>query len=394
MHYLDHAATTPMRPAAITAMTAELSRSGNPSSPHTAGRAARAVVEDARESIAAAYGVDPVEVVFTSGGTEADNLAVTGIYRARSGADPTRRRVIASPVEHHAVLDTVRALARTEGAQIDWLPVDADGVVDPADLDRLLQAGAPSTALVTVMTANNETGVLQPIAALTEIARRYGVPLHTDAVQAAATGPADLGGVDAATVTAHKLGGPVGIGALLVGRTTPIQAIAFGGGQERDLRSGTLDAPAAAGFAAAVDELADRHLAEAAGTLALRDALIAGIRRVVPDAVPTAEPAARLPGIAHLTFPGCGGDELLLLLDAAGVACSTGSACTTGVSRPSHVLEAMGVPADGALRFSFGHDSTAADVTAAVAAIGPAVQRARAARQVAGPAGRPVGALR
>lgn len=380
--YLDHAATTPMRAAAVAAMTAELGRAGNPSSTHAAGRAARRVVEEAREVIAGAYGVDPVEVLFTSGGTEADNLAVLGGYRAARAADPRRTHIVTSALEHHAVLDACRHLADREGATLDLLPAGADGVVDPADLRHLLDAHADRTALVALMWANNETGAVQPVPALAAIARERGIALHTDAVQAAAQLPIDLSLVDTAAITAHKLGGPVGIGALVARRDAELAPIAFGGGQERGLRSGTLDAAASAGFAAAVTETVAMRAAESVRIAALRDALVDGVRRVAPDALLTAAAAARLPGIANLTFPGAGSAEILQLLDTVGIACSSGSACTAGVSRPSHVLEAMGVDATGAVRFSLGCSSTVTDVAAVVASIGPVLERARAAHLV------------
>lgn len=378
--YLDHAATTPMRAAAVAAVREQLGRVGNASSLHAAGRAARRVVEESRERIAGVFGAAPAEVVFTSGGTESDNLAVKGLYWARRRADGRRRRVIASAVEHHAVLDTVSWLAGAQGAEATWLPVDGRGVVAPEALRDALAAG-PEAAAVSVMWANNETGAIQPIAELAEIAHSCGVPFHTDAVQAAGVAPVAFSGVDAMTITAHKLGGPVGVGALLLRRDATVEPVLHGGGQERDVRSGTLDVAGIAGFAAAVEEAAREREATATRLAALRDELVAGVRRAVPDVVVSAEDADRLPGIAHLAFPGCEGDALLMLLDAAGVECSTGSACSAGVARPSHVLEAMGIGelARGSLRFSLGHTSTRADVDAAVAAIGPAVERARRA---------------
>ncbi|MGI8869253.1 MAG: cysteine desulfurase family protein [Mycobacteriales bacterium] len=380
LFYLYHASTTPMRPAPVAAVTAELGRAGNPSSTHAAGRAARRIVEEAREAVAAAYAVDPVEVLFTAGGTEADNLGVLGGYRARATADPRRTRIVTTAIEHHAVLDAVRALAEHDGAEVVILAVGPGGVVDPDDLLRILAADADRTALVAVMWANNETGAVQPIPQLAEIAREHGVPLHTDAVQAAAQLHIDLSVVDTAALTAHKLGGPVGIGALIARRDAALAPVGYGGGQERGLRSGTLDAAAAAGFAAAVAEMRQGYAVESSRVADLRDRLVAGVQRAVPEAVLTAAGSPRLPNIANIRFPGAGSDEVLLLLDAAGICAAAGSACTAGVSRPSHVLQAMAVDPEGAIRFSLGHTSTAADVDAAVAAIGPAVDRGRAAR--------------
>jgi cysteine desulfurase len=379
--YLDHAATTPMLPSAITAMTEQLGRIGNPSSLHAAGRSARRVLEEAREQIAETYNAAPAEVVLTSGGTESDNLAVKGLYWARRAADPSRRRILASAVEHHAVLDAVQWLSDRQDAVVEWLPVDQNGVLCP---ETLAAAIGDDVALLTAMWANNEVGTIQPVAELTEIAHAAGIPVHSDAVQAAGTLPLDFttSGVDAVTITGHKLGGPIGVGALLLRRDATLEPVLHGGGQERDVRSGTLDVAGTAGFAAAVTESA-AHRAELATRLtALRDELIAGVRAAVPDTIVNAESVDRLPGIAHLTFPGCEGDAVLMLLDAAGVECSTGSACSAGVARASHVLLAMGVPeanARASLRFSLGHTSTGADVSALVEAIGPAVDRARQA---------------
>jgi cysteine desulfurase len=387
MVYLDHAATTPMHPAAIEAMTAALGTVGNASSLHTSGRAARRRIEESRELIADKLGARPSEVIFTAGGTESDNLAVKGIYWARRGAEPSRRRIIASEVEHHAVLDSVNWLVEHEGAEVTWLPTAADGSVSAAALREALQSH-DDVALVSVMWANNEVGTVQPIAEVVAIAHEHGIPVHTDAVQAVGQVPVDFAasGVDAMTLTGHKIGGPYGVGALLLRREVRLTALLHGGGQERDVRSGTIDAPAIAGFATAC-ELAVKHQADLAVRLAdLRDELVRKVQQVVPEAAYNGDPVSdvehRLPGNAHLTFPGCEGDSLLMLLDARGIECSTGSACNAGVPQPSHVLLAMGLPdeqARASLRFSLGHTSTEADVLALVEAIGPVVERARAA---------------
>jgi cysteine desulfurase len=386
--YLDHAATTPMIPEAVEAMAARLGAAGNPSSLHASGREARRVVEEARETIAAALGAGPSEVVFTSGGTEADNLAVKGLYWQRRSDDPRRRRILASAVEHHAVMDSVLWLAEHEAAQVVWLPVDPVGRVRPETLDAAIAADPESVSLVSVMWANNEVGTVQPVGELAEVARSYGVPVHSDAVQALGQVPVDFAasGLDAMTVTGHKIGGPLGIGVLVLGRSVSLTPVLHGGGQERDVRSGTLDTPAIAGLAAAAEVAAKCRPERAEHLAGLRDDLVARVRAAVPDAVlggdPDLSPAARLPGNAHFSFPGCEGDALLLLLDARGIDCSTGSACSAGVPQPSHVLLAMGVPEDlaqGSLRFSFGHSSTAADVDAVAEAIGPVVERARRA---------------
>jgi cysteine desulfurase len=389
--YLDHAATTPMLPEALAAMTEELGQLGNPSSLHNAGRRARRVVEESREQIAEVFGARPSEVIFTSGGTEADNLAVKGLYWARRAAGAGRpgiapHRVLATAIEHHAVLDSVHWLASHEGAEEHWLPVDDTGVLRPAALAGAIGDDPDRVALVTVMWVNNEIGAVQPIAELAALAREHGIPFHTDAVQAAGQLPVDFAatGADAMTITGHKFGGPVGAGALLLARGVQPVPVLHGGGQESEVRSGTLDAPAIRAFAVAAAVMASHRDEEAARLAKLRDDLIAQVLAAVPDAILNGPPAGpgRLPGNAHFSFPGCEGDALLMLLDAKGIACSTGSACTAGVAQPSHVLLAMGADearSRGSLRFSLGHTSTQDDVDALGAAIGEAVQRARRA---------------
>ncbi|MFG5723519.1 cysteine desulfurase family protein [Streptomyces murinus] len=386
MAYLDHAATTPMLPEAAEALTAQLSITGNASSLHASGRRARRTVEESREMLADALGARPSEVVFTSGGTEADNLAVKGLYWSRRAADPARTRVLSSPVEHHAVLDAVHWLGEHEGATVEYLPVDAHGRVHPDALREAIARAPEDVALATVMWANNEIGTIMPIRELADVAAEFGVPLHADAVQAFGQVPVDFGasGLAAMTVSGHKIGGPYGIGALLLGREhTPVPVL-HGGGQERHVRSGTLDVPAIASFAVAGRLAAERRGAFEREVGALRDRLADAVLAAVPDAILGGDPApgGRLPANAHFTFPGCEGDSLLLLLDAQGIECSTGSACTAGVAQPSHVLLAAGVDPDlarGTLRFSLGHTSTRADVDEVAKAIGPAVERARAA---------------
>ncbi|MEV8284758.1 cysteine desulfurase family protein [Streptomyces niveus] len=384
MAYLDHAATTPMLPEAIEAMTARFADVGNASSLHAAGRRARRTVEEAREELAESLGARPSEVVFTSGGTEADNLAVKGLYWSRRDADPARTRVLASPVEHHAVLDAVDWLGEHEGANVEYLPVDRYGRVSPQALREAIERDPDDVALATVMWANNEIGTILPVPELARVAAEFGVPLHSDAVQAFGQTEVDFAasGLAAMTVTGHKIGGPYGVGALLLGREyTPVPVL-HGGGQERHVRSGTLDVPAIAAFAVAARLAAERRDEFTRDIGALRDELIASVRKAVPDAVLGGDPVDRLAANAHFSFPGCEGDSLLLLLDAQGIECSTGSACTAGVAQPSHVLLATGTDpelARGTLRFTLGHTSTEADVKALAAAIGPAVQRARTA---------------
>ncbi|WP_221354540.1 cysteine desulfurase family protein [Streptomyces beigongshangae] len=386
MAYLDHAATTPMLPEAVEAMTAQFTVTGNASSLHAAGRRARRTVEESREALADALGARPSEVVLTSGGTEADNLAVKGLYWSRRDADPARTRVLASPVEHHAVLDAVDWLGEHEGATVEYLPVDRYGRVHPEALREALARNPDDVALATVMWANNEIGTVMPVHELADVANEFGVPLHADAVQAFGQLPVDFAasGLAAMTVSGHKIGGPYGIGALLLGREYSPVPVLHGGGQERHVRSGTLDVPAVAAFAAAGRTAAGRREWFAHEIGRLRDDLVDVVRKAVPDAILGGDPSdgGRLPANAHFTFPGCEGDSLLLLLDAQGIECSTGSACTAGVAQPSHVLLATGTDPDlarGTLRFSLGHTSTEADVEAVGRAIGPAVERARTA---------------
>ncbi|PVZ14644.1 cysteine desulfurase family protein [Actinomycetospora cinnamomea] len=390
MTYLDHAATTPMLPEAAATLTEALGRVGNASSLHSAGRRARRAVEESRETIAQAVGALPSEVVLATGGTEADNLAVKGLYWARRADDPRRTRVVVSAAEHHAVLDAAEWLAEHEGAVLHVLEVDAQGRVDPETLRATLADHPDEVAVVSVMWANNEVGTVNDVRALAEVAHAAGVPFHTDAVQAVGAVPVDFAtsGVDALSLTGHKLGGPVGVGALLLRRDAGCTPLLHGGGQERDVRSGTLDVPGTMSLATAVRAAVADVDRRTATLTALRDDLVARVVARVPDArlngVPLDRPGERLPGNAHLSFPGCEGDSLLMLLDARGIECSTGSACTAGVARPSHVLLAMGLDEDlarGSLRFSLGHNSTPSDVDAVVEAIGPVVERARRAGQ-------------
>ena len=344
------------------------------------------MVEESREQIAEVLGARASEVIFTSGGTEADNLAVKGLFWARRAAESGRRRVLTTPIEHHAVLDSVHWLEAAEDAEATWLRVDGAGAVSPAVLEDALAASPDSAAVVSIMWANNEVGTVQPVSELASVAHAFGVPFHTDAVQAVAQLPVNFAasGVDALTVTAHKLGGPVGAGALVLGRGVAPVPVLHGGGQERDIRSGTLDAPAIRAFAVAAVVAAARRADEALRVAALRDDLIRQVLAAVPGAVlnGAAPGPGRLPGNAHFSFPGCEGDALLLLLDARGIACSTGSACTAGVAEPSHVLLALGASeglARSSLRFSLGHTSTQADIDALGAVIGEAVTSARRA---------------
>ncbi|MGN6724043.1 MAG: cysteine desulfurase family protein [Marmoricola sp.] len=386
-HYLDHAATTPMLPRVAEVVADTMVHAGNASSLHASGRAARRVVEESRERVAAALGCRPGEVIFTSGGTEADNLAVKGGWWARRSADERRTSLLVSSIEHHAVLDPVHWLEEAEEVSVDYLDVDARGRLDLDALRDRLERSSDDVALISVMWANNEVGTLQPISGVVDLAGEYGIPVHSDAVQAIGQVPVNFAdsGVDALTLTGHKVGGPFGVGALVARREFGMTPLLHGGGQERDVRSGTLDVPGIAGFSVAVEEAVAHQAGLAARLTVLRDRLVAGVLAQVPDAIYNGDPSERLPGNAHLRFPGCEGDALLMLLDARGIECSTGSACNAGVPQPSHVLLAMGVAdndARSSLRFTLGHTSTDADVDAVIAAIGPIVERARAASMV------------
>lgn len=382
--YLDHAATTPMRASALAAMTAQLQEIGNPSSLHASGRRARKAVEEAREIVAGAFGAKPGDVILTSGGTEANNLAIKGLYWAARKKDIKRSVVIIGATEHHAVLDPAHWLAEHEGATVIELDVNAHGIASVEHLESLLSTHADAVAVVSVMWANNEIGSIQPIRDIAALCAKYQVPFHSDAVQAIAWCDVafDIEGLSALTISGHKIGGPVGTGALLLkANTTPIP-VQHGGGQERDVRSGTIDAAGAVGMATALKETLSERAELVATVSQLRDALIAGVQKCIPTAVLNGHPQDRLAANAHFSFPGCEGDALLMLLDAAGIECSTGSACTAGIPQPSHVLLAMGVNpllARSSLRFSLGRTTTRNDIEALLAALPEAHARAQRA---------------
>jgi len=386
--YLDHAATTPVRPEVAERYAEELARVGNPSSLHSAGRDARRRLEEAREQLAAAVDAEPAEVIFTSGGTEADNLAVKGAYWARRAADDSLRTVAVSSIEHPAVLETAEWLATHDGAELARLRVGPDGVVSLDHLDEVLRRGG--VAVVSVMWTNNEVGAVQPVEEIVRRAHAAGVPVHSDAVQAVGHVPVSFArsGLDAMSLTGHKLGAPVGAGALVARRSFPLAAVEHGGGQERGVRSGTLAVAGARALALAVEMAVAEQAAEAVRLSGLRDRLVAAVRQKV-DGVALTGPALegpadkrRHPGIAHLTIEGADADALLLGLDMAGIAASSGSACHAGVQQASHVLVAMGRDeelARSALRFSLGRTTTAEDVDAVVAALPGVVESARRA---------------
>ena len=374
--YLDHAATTPIFDVAVKAMTDALTKVGNPSSLHTEGRSTRKDVEDARDLIAKAVGCLASEVIFTGSGTEADNAAIKGLFW-KSG----KKLIAISAIEHHAVLDPARWLVEHEGAELIEIPVDKNGVIDLDYLKDLVAKRGSEIALISVMHSNNETGVIQPIADVVKIAG--SIPVHTDAVQSFTKTPLSYKelGVTSMALSAHKVGGPHGIGALILQRAYEIPALLHGGGQEREIRSGTLNAPAIVAFAAA----AASKIYEASKVQELRERFEAGLLTSAPSAYINGVDAKRLPGISNVTFPGTQSDSLLLLMDSEKVSCSTGAACSAGVHRPSHVLLAMGhneVSAQSSLRFSLGANSTQADVDFALSVLPTVIERGRAANQI------------
>jgi len=374
--YLDHAATTPMFDVAIDAMNSALRKLGNPSSLHTEGRSTRKDVEDAREKIAQAVGCLASEVIFTGSGTEADNAAIKGLFWHSD-----KKIILVSSIEHHAVLDPAQWLAEHEGAELIQIPVNTDGVIELEFVRKTVSERGSEIALISVMHSNNETGVIQPIADIVTIAG--DIPVHCDAVQSFTKVPLsfkDLG-LFAMTISGHKVGGPLGIGALILRRAVEIPALLHGGGQERDIRSGTLNAPSIVAFASAVEA----KLYDAKKIAALRDSFEVGVLAARPDAVINGKSAPRLPGISNITFPGTQSDSLLLLMDSEKVSCSTGAACTAGVHRPSHVLMAMGlsdVVSQSSLRFSFGTTNTEADVAYALSVLPTVIERGLAANAV------------
>ncbi|SEN14075.1 cysteine desulfurase [Cryobacterium sp. TMT1-3] len=372
MIYLDNAATTPVRREALEAMWPHLTGGfGNPSSHHQVGEAAATALREARTSVARSLGCRPGEVTFTSGGTESDNLAIKGIAL---GA-PRGRHLVTSPIEHEAVLESCDYLRRLHGFEVTVLPVDAAGRVDPAGLARALR---PDTTLVSVHYANNEVGTVQPLAELALTTHAAGVPFHTDAVQAG--GWLDLNvtrlGVDALSLSGHKLGAPPGIGAVFLRGRLVIEPLLHGGGQERGKRSGTENVAGAVALAVALRLAVEERAASVSRTSTLRDEFIETVLRETPSAQLTGHPTERLPGTASFVFPGTSGEAVLLELEQRGIVCSSGSACAAGSSEPSHVLTAMGLSADvaqTAVRFTLGAGTTAAETAEAAASVRVAV---------------------
>ena len=382
--YLDHAATSPIRPSVLARYTKMLEQIGNPASVHSFGQSSRQILEEAREQIAHSIDCDRNEVIFTSGGTESDNLAVKGLYWQRHAEDRNRTVIISSSAEHAAVLDSVNWLVAEQGAEAYFVGMDQDGVLDLEDLERVLATRAHQIALVSLMWANNEIGIVHPIKGITELANKYSIPVHSDAIAALGHVPVNFrdSGLSAMTITGHKLGSPVGVGALILSRKHKVTPVIHGGGQERNLRSGTPDAAAADAFALAVKEAVTEQAVLAHKHEELSEKLVSGVRLVAPDVKVSSEAAETLPNNVHFRFPGCLGDSLLFLMDLNGVSISTGSACAAGVSSPSHVVLSLGADADeamGTMRISFGHNSTDSDVDAFLAAFPTAYEGAKRA---------------
>ena len=380
--YFDHAATTPMSPAAIEALNKQITQLGNASSLHTHGRSVRKDVEEARETLAAIAGCSPSEIIFTGSGTESNNLAIKGFYWKRKSENPERNIIVISAFEHHAVLDPVEWLEDHEGAHVIQIPVTRNGVVDLEALQDIVTADREKIALIAVMHSNNEVGTIQPIREVVDIAG--DIPVHTDAVQSFTKVPFNFEklGATSATLSAHKIGGPLGVAVLILARGIDVTPILHGGGQERDIRSGTLNAPSIVSFAAAASEAQAHREENFAKIHELKVHLLNSLKSKVPDIRVNGGVEPSLPGIVNITFPGTESDGLLLLLDAEGIAASTGSACSAGVPRASHVLLSMGiseVDARSSLRFSLGRSNTVAEIDHLASVIDSVVGRARAA---------------
>jgi cysteine desulfurase len=384
--YLDHAATTPVDPEVADAMARVLREiPGNPSSIYAEGRQARALVDRARDEVAAAIGADPSEIVFTSGGTEADNLALRGVLKAREGeADG----LVISTIEHHAVLDTAADLESHGQARVTRVPVDRDGLVDPGAVERAIDVRA---ALVSIMHANNEIGTIEPIEAIGGICRERGVAFHTDAVQTVGVVPFDVRAlpVDLVSINAHKFYGPKGVGALYVRRGTRVATVQTGGGQEKGRRTGTENVAGIVALGAAMRIAAKRRDGDARRMAQLRDRIVEGVRQRVPGAILTGHPTRRLPNNASFCFPGTQGESLIVALDLEGISVSSGSACTSGDTEPSHVLTAIGLArevAQGSLRITVGRDTTDAGIDRLLEVLPKVVERLRSVSQEPVPA--------
>ena len=380
--YFDHAATTPMSEVGLQAMVEQVGKLGNASSLHSPGRSVRKDVEEARELLSRLVGAAPSEIIFTGSGTEANNLVIKGTFWTRKQEDSRRNVVVISAFEHHAILDPVEWMQEHQGAEIIYIPITAAGYVDLEALREIIATRRDEIALIAVMHSNNEVGTIQPIAEVVNIAG--DIPVHSDAVQSFTKVDFSFAqlGLTSATISAHKIGGPLGVAALILRRGIDITPILHGGGQERDIRSGTLNAPGIVAFAAAAQDAISHRSETQIRVRELKNLLVKLVQEVLPDVTVNGSVGPSLPGIVNLTFPGTESDGLLLLLDAEGIFCSTGSACSAGVPRPSHVLLAMGLSertARSSLRFSLGASSTEAEVQFLASAIPAVVTRARAA---------------
>jgi cysteine desulfurase len=380
--YLDHAATTPMIPEAIAALSEQISQYGNASSLHATGRAVRKKVEEARESIATCIGSDASEVIFTGSGTEANNLAIKGFYWKAVEEDLQRNVIVVAAFEHHAILEPIEWLEEHEGATVIYIPVAAHGIIELDALAEIIKTERDYIALICVMHSNNEIGTVQPVAEVVKLAG--DIPVHTDAVQSFGKVPINFAalGVTSATISAHKIGGPLGVAALVLKRGVDITPVLHGGGQERDIRSGTINAPSIVAFAVAAQRaIANRDL-NYSRISGMRSLLAKKIIDAVPDARINGSNLEMLPGILNMTFPGTESDSLLLMLDNAGISTSTGSACSAGVQRPSHVLLALGLSEKdvrGSLRFSLGITTSEEEINSVGEVIADVVAKVRSA---------------
>jgi cysteine desulfurase len=382
--YFDNAATTPINGVALQAFVDQSRELGNPSSLHGYGRVVRKNVEEAREKIAGLVGCEASEVIFTGSGTEANNLAIKGIFWKRRSENQKRRVIIISAFEHHAILDPVHWLAEAEGAEVIEVPVTSDGFINMEFLKSAIENRGDEIALISVIHANNEIGTIQPIAEIVKLAENHQIPVHTDSIQSFGKIPVSFSelGLFAMTISAHKIGGPVGVGALILKRGVDVTPLLHGGGQERDIRSGTINAASIVAFASAAQTAIRNREKNALHVASLRDALKETIKADVPDAIFNANTGDRLPGILNVRFPNTESDSLLLLFDSEGIACSTGSACSAGVQQPSHVLLAMGLSerdARSSLRFSIGPENSRSDIDYFHTCIKRVIDRARAA---------------
>jgi cysteine desulfurase len=378
--YLDHAATTPMVQPAIDALTAQILKTGNASSLHSTGRSVRKELEEARELIAKAAGCAAIDVIFTGTGTESDNLAIKGLYWL--GAKAGKKVIITSTFEHHAVMDPIKWLQEHEGATVIEIPVDKTGSLNLAALQEAVNQHGQKASFISIMHSNNEIGTVQPIDQVVKIAG--DIPVHTDAVQSFGKIEFNFNqlGLAAATISAHKVGGPLGVAALILKKGVSIEPVLHGGGQERDIRSGTFNAPGIIAFAAAAGNAMAQMKARDVKIRQLKNLLITKVLAAVPDAWVNGQSENSLPGVANITFPGTDNEGLLLLLDMAGIACSTGSACSAGVHRPSHVLMAIGLTEEettSSLRFSLGESNTEEEIEKLASVIATVVEKSKSA---------------